>query len=76
MFLLPSLRQNFAEIARQFHKTSEIAANINWTPEAKQAFETLKSRKKLRPLWLSLSSKEPFILYTDASLTAMGAVLS
>ena len=68
--------QNFAEIARPLHKASEVTKNFNWTPEAQDAFETLKSRLTTTPILAFPMMKEPFILYTDASLTAMGAVLS
>ena len=68
--------QNFAEIARPLHKASEVTTNFNLTPEAQDAFETLKSRLTTTPILAFPMMKEPFILYTDASLTAMGAVLS
>ena len=68
--------QIFAEIARQLHKASEVTATFNCTPEAHDAFETLKSRLTTTPILAFPKMKEPFILYTDASLTAMGAVLS
>ena len=68
--------QNFAEIARPLHKASEVTTNFNWTPEAQDAFETLKSRLTTTPILAFPMMKAPFILYTDASLTAMGAVLS
>ena len=66
----------FAGIARPLHKASEVNATFNRTPEAQDAFETLKSRLTSTPILDFHMMKEPFILYTDASLTAMGAVLS
>ena len=66
----------FAEIARPLLKASEVTTNFDWTSEAQDAFETLKSRLTTTPILAFLMMKEPFILYTDASLTAMGAVLS
>ena len=68
--------QNVAEIARPLHKASEVTATFNWTPEAHDAFETLKSRLTTTPILAFPMMKEHFILYTDVSLTAMGAVLS
>ena len=68
--------QNFAEIAQPLLKASEVTANFNWAPEAQDAFETLKSRLTTTPILAFPMMKEPFVLYTDASLTAMGAVLS
>ena len=67
--------QNFAEIARPLHKASEVTANFNWVPEAQDVFETLISQLTTTPILAVPKMKEPFILYTDASLTAMGAVL-
>ena len=68
--------QKFAEIARPLHKAKEVTTNFNWTPEAQDAFETLKSRLTTTPILACPMMKEPFILYTDVSVTAMGAVLS
>ena len=68
--------QNFAEIAQPLHKAGEVNATFHWTPEAHDAFETLKSRLTTTPILAFPMMKEPCILYTDASLTAMGAVLS
>ena len=68
--------QNVAEIARPLHKASEVTAIFNWTPEAHDAFETLKSGLTTTPILAFPMMKEPFILYTDANRTAMGAVLS
>ena len=68
--------KNFAEIARPLHKANEVTATFNWTPEAHDAFETLKSRLTTTPILTFSMMQELFILYTDASLTALGAVLS
>ena len=68
--------QNFAEIAQPLHKASEVTATFYWTPETQEAFETLKSRLTTTPILTFPMMKEPFILNTDARLTAMGAVLS
>ena len=68
--------KNFADIARPLHKASESKSPFLWTPEAQNAFETLKRQLMSTPILALPSTKEPFILYTDASMTAMGAVLS
>ena len=67
--------KNLAEIALPLHKPSEVVASFNWTPEVQEDFETLKSRLTTTPILTFPMMKELFILYTDASLTAMGAVL-
>ena len=68
--------KNFADIARPLHKASEHNSPLLWTPEAKGAFKTLKRKLMSTPILALTSMKEPFILYRDASVTAMGAVLS
>ena len=68
--------ENFAEIARPLHKLTECSPSFSWTTEAQTAFETLQARLLTTPILAFPSMKEPFILYTDASLTAMGAVLA
>ena len=68
--------QNFAEKARSLHKASEVSASFNWPPKGQDAFESLKSRLTTTPNSVFPMMKEPFILYTDASLSAMAAVLS
>ena len=68
--------KNFADTARPLHKASENNSPFLWTPEAQDAFGILKRKLMSTPILALPSMKEPFILYTDASLTAMGAVLS
>ena len=68
--------KNFAMIARPLHKASEIESSFTWTEETQEAFESLKKHLSPAPILAFPDVKEPFILYTDASLTAMGAVLS
>ena len=66
----------FAEIARPLHKASETSTKFEWTPEAQDAFESLKLKLTSTPILVFPCLKEPFILYTDASQFAMGAVLA
>ena len=68
--------QKVAEKARPLHKESEVSANFSWAPESQDAFETLKSRLTTTPILDFPMMKKPSILYTEASLTAMGAALS
>ena len=62
-------------IARPLHKASETKSSFTWTEETQGAFESLKKHLSSTPILDFPDVKEPFILYTDASLTAMGAVL-
>ena len=57
-------------------KASETAAKFEWTREAQDAFESLKLKVISTPILAFPCLKEPFILYTDASQYAMGAVLA
>ena len=66
----------FAEIARPLHKASETSTKFDWTPEAQDAFESLKLKLTSTPILAFPSLKEPFALYTDASHFAKGAVLA
>ena len=47
-----------------------------WTPACQQAFETLKTKLTTAPILAYPNLTDPFILDTDASDTAIGAVLS
>ena len=66
----------FAEIARPLRKASETSAKFEWTREAQDAFESLKLKLTSTPILAFPCLKEPFILYTDASQFAIGAVLA
>ena len=58
------------------HKASGTSTNFDWTLEAQDAFESLKLKLTSTPILAFPCLKEPFILYTDASQFAMGAVLA
>ena len=58
------------------HKASETESSFTWTEETQEAFENLKKHLSSTPILAFPDVEEPFILYTDASLTAMGAVLA
>ena len=66
----------FAEIARPLHKASETWTKSEWTPAAQDAFESLKLKLTSTPILAFPCLKEPFMLYTDASQFAMGAILA
>ena len=63
-------------IARPFHKASETKSSFTWTEETQETSERLKKHLPSPPILDFPDVKKPFILYTDASLTAMGAVLA
>ena len=68
--------KNFAMIARPLHKASETKSSFTWTEETQEAFGNLKKHLSSTPILAFPDVKRPFILYTDANLTAMGAVLA
>ena len=68
--------KNFAMIARALHKASETKSSFTWTEETQEACECLKKHLSSTPILAFPDVKEPFNLYTNASLTAMGAVLA
>ena len=67
---------NFAAIAEPLHKAAEKSSPFKWTAEAQDAFDSLKDRLTTTPILAFPRLHLPFILYTDASQFAMGAVLA
>ena len=68
--------KNFAAIAKPLNKLTEKNNSFHWTRECQEAFDALKARLIQSPILSSPNFNEPFILDTDASNTAIGAVLS
>ena len=68
---------NYAHIAEPLHKMLRGPKKIfTWTTPCQQAFDHLKSRLVQLPVLSHPDFSVPFILHTDASETAVGAVLS
>ena len=68
--------RDFAKRARPLHQLTEKSKDFLWSSEAHEVVEVLKARLSSAPLLAFPSMREPFILYTDASQHAMGAVLA
>lgn len=66
----------FAAIARPLHKLCEKAEKFQWSDEANNAFELLKTALTSTPILAYPQLGKTFILDTDASDFATGAVLS
>ena len=66
----------FAEISKPLHKLTEKNQKFLWTKECNDAFETLKEKMVSSPILAHPDFTKPFILDTDASDQAIGAVLS
>nr|VZI10038.1 unnamed protein product [Spirometra erinaceieuropaei] len=71
--------RNFANIAKPLHKLTEKGRDFRWSLECEEAFTSLRAALVSAPL-LALPKVNPdappFILDTDASGFAIGAVLS
>ena len=65
-----------AQIAKPLHKLTEHNAAFKWTPECNEVFTTLHLRLTTTPVLEYPDFTKEFILDTDASNTAIGAVLS
>ena len=65
----------FSAIARPLHNLTRKDTVFNWTPECQLAFDTLKSKLASEPVLKHPLHDKPFILETDASGFATGAVL-
>ena len=68
--------KNFAEKARPIHALYEKKAKFLWTPECQTAFDSLKIALISSPILEFPITNLQFILDTDASDKAVGAVLS
>ena len=67
--------KNFAEIARPLYRLTEKNVNFNWDEHCQIAFQTLKEKMINPPLLAYPNFSNPFLLQTDASDKALGAVL-
>ena len=68
--------KNFADIARPLHRLTDKGAKFEWTTECEEAFQNLKEALISSPILSYPKPALPFILDTDASHYAVGAVLS
>ena len=68
--------QNFAEVARPLYLLTSKGVKFTWTDEHEEAFQVLKERLLDAPILAFPDFELPFVIDTDASETALGAVLS
>ncbi|QRV83029.1 Transposon Tf2-7 polyprotein [Ceratobasidium sp. AG-Ba] len=66
----------FSKIARPLHDLTKRDTKFEWTQECQQAFEEIKKRVSQDPVLIHPNPDKPFILETDASGIAIGAILS
>ena len=67
---------DFSKIAEPLHKLLRKGNTYSWYSACQEAFTALKHRLTTPPILAYPDFKLPFLLYTDASDFALGAVLS
>ena len=68
--------KDYSRIAEPLHQlTRKTSKGFQWTPSCQEAFEELKDRLTTPPILGYPDFSQEFILHTDASATALGAVL-
>ena len=70
--------KGFSSIAAPLHALTSLnkPRKVDWTNECQTAFNTLKSSLLTAPIVAYPDPDKPFILYTDASMVGLGAVLA
>ena len=68
--------KNFAEITKCLNDQTKKGKVFEWTTECQQSFESLKKKLVNSPILQYPDFDKPFILTTDASNYALGAILS
>jgi transposase InsO family protein len=68
--------ERFAELARPLHALTEKNHRFEWTTQCQTAFDSLKTALTSPPILAVPNDSDQFILDTDASNWAIGAVLS
>jgi hypothetical protein len=67
---------NFTDIAAPLHELAKGGREVCWTPAAQQAFHALKTHLSTSPILALPNFMIPFTVYTNASDSGLGAVLS
>jgi hypothetical protein len=68
--------KGFSAIAEPLNRLLKKGTPYKWTKDQNDAFENLKKRLISPPILVYPNCEQPFILYTDASTFALGAILS
>ena len=68
--------RDFAKMAKPLHSLTQKNASFKWTEKCQEAFVKLKEHLSQSPVLIYPDSSSEFILDTDASHLAIGAVLS
>ncbi|GES88280.1 enzymatic polyprotein, putative [Rhizophagus clarus] len=68
--------KNFSQLADPMYELLKKDVVYKWTETQQQAFEILKTKLTQAPIVRYPDFEKPFLLYTDASLIGIGAVLA
>jgi len=68
--------QNFSMISAPLHQLARKNQPFHWDDEHQRSFDELKARLTTSPILAMPTDNDPFVLDTDASGHAIGAVLS
>jgi len=68
--------EGFADIAAPLHQLTSVNSKFKWDLGCQLAFDTLKERLTNTPILALPTEEDPYVLDTDASGYAIGAVLS
>ena len=67
---------NFSDLARPLTSLTKKFSTFSWDEEKQKAFDELKNKLTTAPILAYPDPSKPYRLYTDASLYAIGAVLT
>lgn len=67
--------QNYAFMAEPLYKLTRKATGFQWSEICQDAFDTLKNKLITAPVLAYQEFEKPFLLYTDASNSAIGWIL-
>ena len=68
--------KDFSRTAEPLYKLLKKDQPYVWTDQQQKAFDTLKEKLSTAPVVRYPDNSKPFLLYTDASTTGLGAVLA
>ena len=67
--------KDYAHIAEPLHKVQGKSKSLQWNPSCQLAFDTLKHKLTTPSILAYPDFSSPFLVYSDASSTAIGGVL-
>ena len=68
--------KSFAEVAKPLYRLTSKRVKFTWEKEREDALQLIKTRLLQAPILAFPNFRHPFVIDTDASETALGAVLS